>query len=197
MLLLLLFCCVKMASRQQLEARSQRNPFFDSACVVCLQMLLLCWGFAGPVKTQLPQLRSYLIKLQDSSSGNGRAATAAAASPAVRMGSSRSKSPLRTAQPASAATAAATAGGGGGSSSGSAAATASAVSGPSPAQVVAACDELLALAAHLETWGVDPGRILLDPLMRPHTDYFSGAVLQVIKNTGREVGGGLKGLLYS
>jgi hypothetical protein len=56
--------------------------------------------------------------------------------------------------------------------------------------MTSACDEVLALAAHLETWGLDPGRLLLDPLMRPHTEYFSGAVLQV---GGRGQGGGGRG----
>jgi hypothetical protein len=51
--------------------------------------------------------------------------------------------------------------------------------GPPAGLVGAALEEMGLLGGHLGAWGVGPGRVLLDPLLRPHADYYSGALFQV------------------
>jgi hypothetical protein len=45
--------------------------------------------------------------------------------------------------------------------------------------VGAALEEVGLLGGHLAAWGVGPGRLMLDPLLRPHADYYRGALFQV------------------
>jgi hypothetical protein len=42
-----------------------------------------------------------------------------------------------------------------------------------------ACDELQALGQLLLDWGVGRDQLLLEPLLTPHAEYFSGALFQV------------------
>ncbi|KAI8469455.1 MAG: hypothetical protein J3K34DRAFT_459347 [Monoraphidium minutum] len=84
----------------------------------------------------------------------------------------RLRSFLRDAAPPKGAAAAARGSGGGG-------AAAAAARGPGAAAWGAAADELAALGAHLAVWGLSDVQVLLDPLIAPLGDYFSGVLFQV------------------
>jgi histidyl-tRNA synthetase len=47
-----------------------------------------------------------------------------------------------------------------------------------PAAALACLDELAALLAHLAAWGLPPACLLVDPLLAPHSDAFSGLLFQ-------------------
>ncbi|KAK9811583.1 hypothetical protein WJX72_006503 [[Myrmecia] bisecta] len=73
-----------------------------------------------------------------------------------------------------------------------------------PPAIAACLEELQMLVSHLRTWGLSSGTLVVDPLLRPHTDYFSGVVFQVHllqPDTGSTsllaVGGRYDGLLKS
>lgn len=43
----------------------------------------------------------------------------------------------------------------------------------------AALEATALLMGHLGAWGVPSSRVMLEPLLRPHADYFSGVLFQV------------------
>jgi hypothetical protein len=44
---------------------------------------------------------------------------------------------------------------------------------------LAAAEELAELGKLLQAWGVAPGQLLLEPLLTPHSEHFSGVLFQV------------------
>lgn len=50
----------------------------------------------------------------------------------------------------------------------------------SSVQVQAALEAVRLVTAHLHAWGLPGAQVVLDPLLRPHADYYSGVVFQVI-----------------
>lgn len=47
------------------------------------------------------------------------------------------------------------------------------------AAALAATEELAALGELLQAWGLAPGQLLLEPLLTPHSEHFSGVLFQV------------------
>jgi histidyl-tRNA synthetase len=46
------------------------------------------------------------------------------------------------------------------------------------AQVQAALEAVRTIIGHLRAWGLPGAQVALDPLLRPHCDYYSGVVFQ-------------------
>ena len=46
-------------------------------------------------------------------------------------------------------------------------------------QVQAALEAVRLVTAHLRAWGLPGAQVVVDPLLRPHADYYSGVVFQV------------------
>lgn len=42
-----------------------------------------------------------------------------------------------------------------------------------------ACRALATLAGHLRAWGLPGAQLAVDPLLRPHADYFTGVSYQI------------------
>lgn len=50
---------------------------------------------------------------------------------------------------------------------------------PRQAALAAAMEAMALLLQHLGAWGVPASRVMLEPLMRPHADYYAGTIFQV------------------
>jgi len=49
------------------------------------------------------------------------------------------------------------------------------------------CALMQAVLSHLSTWGLPAAGLVLDPLLPPHADYYSGILLQVRLSTANDL----------
>ena len=50
---------------------------------------------------------------------------------------------------------------------------------PRQAALATALEGMGLLMSHLSAWGVPSSKVMLEPLLRPHADYYSGVLFQV------------------
>lgn len=50
---------------------------------------------------------------------------------------------------------------------------------PRQSSLPAIMDSMRLLLGHLSAWQIPPAKIVLEPLLRPHAEYFSGVLFQV------------------